>query len=37
MDKMLQTKEGYKELKIFGDSEESESYAGCTANVCLIT
>ena len=37
MDVLLQTKEGQKEIKLLMDSEDGESMAGCTANVCIIT
>jgi len=37
MDELLQTQEGHQEIiKLMGE-EESESMAGCTANVCIVT
>ena len=37
MDELLRTKEGIKELKEYKENEEEQSYAGCTANVVLLT
>ena len=37
MDELLLSKEGVKELKILRDNDEDQSYAGCTANVAILT
>jgi len=37
MDEMIQTQEGQQEIKSLMEEEESESMAGCTANVCIVT
>jgi len=37
MDEMIQTQEGQQEIKSLMGEEESESMAGCTANVCIVT
>lgn len=37
MDELLLSKEGIKELKVLKDNDEDQSYAGCTANVALLT
>jgi protein phosphatase 1G len=37
MDELVQTKEGQQEIMKLMGEEESESMAGCTANVCIVT
>lgn len=37
MDVLIQTKEGQKEVQSLMENEETESMAGCTANVCIVT
>ena len=37
MDELIQTQEGQHEITQLMSEEESESMAGCTANVCIVT